>query len=32
MTINEVGWYGLNIGLSGIGDLGQLDGLGPHAY
>ena len=32
MNINEFGQDGLDIGLSGLGDLGQLDGLGPHAY
>ena len=32
MNINEIGWYSLDIGLSGLGDLGQLDGLEPQAY
>ena len=32
MNINEVGRYGLDIGLSGLGDLDQLVSLEPHAY
>ena len=32
MNVNEVGQYGLDIWLSDLGDLGQLDSLGPHAY
>ena len=32
MNINEVGQYGLDIGLSVLDDLGEHCGLGPHAY
>ena len=32
MDINEIGQCGLDIGTYGLGDPGQLDSLGPHAY
>ena len=32
MNINEVGQDSLDIGTNGLGDLGQIDGLEPHAY
>ena len=32
MNINEVGPDGLDIGTNGLGDLGQIDSLGHHAY
>ena len=32
MNINEVGQYGLDIGLSVLGDLAQHCCLGPHTY
>ena len=32
MNINEVCPDGPDIGTDGLGDLGQIDGGGPHAY
>ena len=32
MNINNFGWDGLDIGTCGLGDLGQLDSLEPHAF
>ena len=32
MNINEIGQYGLDLGVGVLDDLGKHCGLGPHAY